>query len=180
MGPTTAYITTAVTAAAASAAAALVSENNAEQSEDDAADSAAASAASAVVAASYFGSGAIADTSFTIANNQSSSADVTGLSFNGALMRSAEFIAHFYRNTTGVGATELCAVVRYFCAYKTVAASWDITPIGISGDVDSSTGAPAGVTLSITSAGQVQYTSTNITGTAASSVMHFRANTLAV
>jgi hypothetical protein len=121
----------------------------------------------------------IPETTFTIANNQSAAANVTGLLFSGATIRSAEIDVQFYINTTSTGATEMSARAKYQATYKTVAAAWDLTPLGVSGDVDAS-GNPAGVTLSITSAGQVQYTSGNTSGTAASSLIHFKASTMGV
>lgn len=178
---------TSETNAANSASSASTSATNASNSASSAStsatnanNSAIAAAASQVAAASYFGSGNIAETTFTIANNQSSPADVTGLLFSTSTVRSAEIDIQVYRNTTSGGATELSARAKYLATYKTVAASWDLSPQGVGGDVDASTGMPGGVTLTITTGGQVRYTSTNITGTAASSVMHFRATTMGV
>ncbi len=128
----------------------------------------------------YLGSGVISETIFTIANNQSSPSNVTGLLFNPVSVRSAEIDMQYYRNTTGAGATEMSARAKFLATYKTVAASWDLSPMGAGGDFDSGSGEPAGITLSITSAGQVQYISTNFSGTAASSIMHFRASTMGV
>ncbi len=130
-------------------------------------------------ASGFVGAGAIPETSFPIANNQVAAANVTGCIF-GSGVRSFELDAHFYRNTTGVGATELAARAKYLAVYKSTAGTWDMTSLGFDGDADATSGAPAGVTLSITSAGQVQYTSSNITGTAGTSTMSFRANTMGV
>lgn len=126
------------------------------------------------------GPGAIISTDFNIVNNQSSPADITGLVFSGTLVRSAFIDMAFYRNTTGGGATEMSATARILATYKTVAASWDFTYLGVDGDIDSGTGQPAGVTLSLTSSGQFRYTSTSVTGTAATSKVTFRATTLGV
>lgn len=190
MGPTVTNINAAstyataaaasATAAAASATSASTSATNASTSATNASTSATNAAASATLAQNYIGAGAIGDTSFTIVNNQSSPANVTGLLFSGTTVRSAEIDVQFYRNTTSGGATELSSRAKYLATYKTVAASWDLAVMGVGGDVDATSGEPSGVTLSITSAGQVQYTSTSISGTAASSVMHFRANTMGV
>lgn len=114
----------------------------------------------------------ISETSFTIANNQSSAANVTGLSFSGASVRSFSVDYHVYRNTTGGGATELAESGVLTGVYSTVAAAWEMTPGPVVGN--------AGVTFSITAAGQVQYTSTNITGTSGTSVMKFKARTMGV
>jgi hypothetical protein len=170
---------TSASAASTSASAAAASALAAASSATNASASAVAAAASAASFSNYFGSGGIPETTFTIANNQAVAANVTALLFAGASVRSAEIDAHFYINTTGGGATEMSSRAKYFATYSTVAASWDLTVIGVSGDVDAS-GNPSGVTLSITSAGQVQYTSGNTTGTGASSVMHFTARTMGV
>lgn len=147
---------------------------------EDAAASAAEAAASAVLAASFTGAGGIGETSFTIVNNQTSAANVTGLLFNPAAVRSAEIAVGFYRNTTGGGATEMSARMKYLATYKTVAGTWELAPLGGGGDFDETLGMPAGVTLSITSGGQVQYVSSNFTGTAGTSKMTFSASTFAV
>ncbi len=130
--------------------------------------------------AAYLGSGVIGETTFTIANNQATPANVTGLFFDPVSIRSAEIDVQYYRNTTGAGATEMSARSKFLATYKTVAGSWDLAPLGSGGDFDVGTGEPAGITLSITAAGQVQYISTNFSGTAATSVMHFRASTMGV
>lgn len=133
-------------------------------------------AAGSALAQSYVGAGAIPETSFTMINNQGAT-NVTGLLF-GSGVRSAEIDVQFYRSTTGVGATEMSARCKYLATYKSVAGTWDLSPQGSGGDFDSGTGQPAGVTLSITSAGQVQYATTNFTGTLSEHTMHFRANTM--
>ncbi len=109
---------------------------------------------------------------FSIVNNQSSVADVTGLLFSGAVTQS--FVAEYfiYRNTTSTGATELASRGMMIGAYSPVAATWEMSVGPQVGD--------AGITFSITAAGQVQYTSTNITGTAATSKMSFFKRTLGV
>jgi hypothetical protein len=122
---------------------------------------------------SWFGlSGFSGETTFTIANNQSSPANVTGALFNGATQRSFELDYQVYINTTGSGATELSERGKIFGAYSTVAGTWEIT---VSGAVGSS-----GVTFSMTNAGQLQYTSQNTTGTAASSSLHYTYRTMGV
>lgn len=187
MGPTVSDIEDGVDDAAASALAAAASESAAAASASSASASAISAAASAVTAAglaaavaNFQGQQYIPETTFTLVNNQVAAANVTGLLFSGALVRSAEIDVTFYRNTTGGGATELSARGKLLATFKTVAASWDLSYVGVDGDIDSGTGTPAGILLSITSAGQVQYTSTNITGTAATSKMSFRAATMGV
>jgi hypothetical protein len=114
----------------------------------------------------------IAETPFTIANNQITPANVTGLLFNPAVSRSFKVEYQIYRNTTGGGATELAERGILQGVYLTVAGTWEMSP----GPAASN----AGITFSITNAGQVQYTSSNISGTPASSVMRFVATTMGV
>ncbi len=187
MGPTASYITAAITAAAASAAAAaasaaaaLVSQVAALASQVAAAASAVAASNSATAILGFVGSGYIIETSFTLANNQVAAADVTGCLFNPSIVRSFELDAQFYINTTGAGATEMSAREKYLGTYKTVSGTWDLAPMGSGGDFENVSNEPCGITLSITNAGQVQYTSTNVSGTPATSVMHFRASTMGV
>lgn len=118
------------------------------------------------------GGGFLTPTEFTVANNVSSFADVTGLSFDGTLYRSAKISFSIYRNTTGGGATELSETSEYLATYKTVSGSWEMSPIGEVGD--------AGLTFEITTAGQVRYKSSNITGTPATSKLVFWATTTGV
>jgi hypothetical protein len=118
------------------------------------------------------------ETPFSIANNQSSAADVTGLLFAGASVRSFEADLQIYRKTTGGGATELAARVKLIGVYKTVAASWEMTPI-FTGDEIEDFG-PGGLLLSITAGGQVQYKSHNMSGTASVSKLKFRYTTMGV
>lgn len=114
----------------------------------------------------------LGETSFTIANNQSAAANVTGLAFAGASIRSFVVDYQIYRNTTGGGATELAEAGILIGTYSTVAGTWEMQQAPVVGD--------AGVTLTITSAGQIQYTSSNMTGTPASSTMKFKYRTMGV
>lgn len=124
------------------------------------------------IANAVLGAVFIEETSFTVANNQVAAANVTGLVFSGATVRSAVVDYYVYRNTTGGGATELAEAGKMVLAYKTVAASWELALGPSVGD--------AGMLFSVTAVGQVQYTSTNITGTAATSKMKFKATSMAV
>lgn len=128
-------------------------------------------AAGAFIESLLGGAGYQGETAFTIANNQSSPANVTGLSFTGNTQRSFEVTYQVYRNTTGGGATELAESGKLLGVYSTVAGSWEMTQESVGN---------SGVTFSITNAGQVQYTSTNITGTAATSAMKFKFGTMGV
>lgn len=98
---------------------------------------------------------------FSIVNNQGSVADVTGLLFSGASYRSVFVWYQVYRNTTAAGATERVQSGLLVLNFKTVAATWELTEVFRLGE--------AGVEFSVTAAGQIQYTSDNQTGTAATS-----------
>jgi hypothetical protein len=132
-----------------------------------------------IALAAWLGSAFAAETQFTVANNQVAAASVTGLLFAGASVRSFEADVQIYRNTTGGGATELSARCKLIGTYKTVAASWDLTVSNVTGEEIVDFG-PAGLLFSITSAGQVQYTSSNMTGTAATSKLKFRYSTMGI
>lgn len=105
----------------------------------------------------------------TIVNNQSSAANVEGLSFSYKSVSQATVDYLIQRVTTGGGAVEQIETGVFYLVYKPTSNTW----------VLSSGPSSAGVTLSVTSAGQVQYTSTNVGGTASISKITFRARTLA-
>ena len=103
-------------------------------------------------------------TSFTIANNTSSVANVTGASFDTTLVRSFILQYSIYRATT---TTEKCETGTLYGSYKSTAATWDLAQT-YSGD--------SGVVFTITSGGQIQYTSTNFGGASYSGKLKFYAN----
>jgi hypothetical protein len=127
----------------------------------------------------FLGSSFLGETQFTVANNQVAAADVTGLLFAGASVRSFEADVQIYRKTTGGGATELAARCKLIGTYKTTAASWELTVASAVGD-DIQDYGPAGLLFTITAAGQVQYTSHNISGTASVSKLKYRYSTMGV
>lgn len=104
--------------------------------------------------------GDIKETSFTAADNQSSPANVTGFAFANGTVRSFDALVSIVRNTT-------------YAAYKLVGiqkgSSWEMSQ-EYTGDV-------TGLVFSITTAGQVQYTSTSTGSTA---TVKFRAITTSV
>jgi hypothetical protein len=104
----------------------------------------------------------ILPTSATLANNQATPADIPGLSFNTADVLSAivTFIVEREATSTEVESGEF--------EINFDGTDWKSVQTGI-GDT--------GVILSITAAGQVQYTSTDLTGHISSSI-RFRAKTL--
>jgi hypothetical protein len=89
----------------------------------------------------------------TIANNQSSAANVTSLAFNSATIRSAQ-VQYFVYRTWNSGTEEAVENGILFLNYKDIAAVWDLVQIG--NNVEGS-----GVVFSITAGGQVQYISDN-------------------
>lgn len=109
--------------------------------------------------------GDIRETSFSAANNQTTSANVTGLAFNNAIVRS--FDAHI--------SVEIDATSNLYEIYNIRGvqkdAGWNIT-ITSSGD-------DSGIDFTITSTGQVQYTSSNVGGFVSSSIK-FRAITTSI
>jgi len=112
----------------------------------------------------------INETQFTIVNDTTVADDVLGLSFDGSAVRGAFIEYTLYRNHTAP-ASEVSESGAMLATYKTVDDSWEI--------IRSSVG-DAGVTFTITSDGQVQYTSTDISGSVATSVMKFKASTIGV
>jgi hypothetical protein len=105
--------------------------------------------------------GDIAETSFSFADNQSSAADVTGLAFANGTVRSFRAQVSINRGADGYEVFTLHGIQK--------AASWEMSA--------ESTGDDTGVLFSITSAGQVQYTSTDATD---GGTMKFRAETTSV
>lgn len=109
-----------------------------------------------------FGESKILTGTFSSANNQSSAANVTGLVFANASHRSAEVTISVFIDAT----SDLAAKYTLSCIQKS--SSWEMSQ-EYAGDV-------TGIVFSITSAGQVQYTSTNISGFSAG-IMKFSAIT---
>lgn len=109
----------------------------------------------------------ILQTTFSVANNQVSVANVIGLAFDSASVRSAKIQYSLYRVTNS---NELAETGEIYLIYKNNANTWTLSRQFFGDD--------AGVTFSITSGGQVQYTSTNVAGTSYSGELTFRAQTL--
>jgi hypothetical protein len=113
----------------------------------------------------FLGTGFISETSFTIANNQGAAANVTGLVLDKASFKSGKVTAEIRRRTDS---NELIAVGTFAMIYRAGTDSWELAGEEWCGDAH-------GVTLSITPAGQVQYTSTNVSGSSYSGTMKFKA-----
>ncbi|CAB4152345.1 hypothetical protein UFOVP610_7 [uncultured Caudovirales phage] len=109
--------------------------------------------------------------SATILNNQAVAVDVPGLSFNSSSpsLISIEYILQ--RITTGGGATQLIQSGILHLVRQPSTPSWNLRHIG-------SPGPDSSITFSVTSGGRIQYTSTNITGTASISKMTYRIKTI--
>lgn len=109
---------------------------------------------------------------FQLVNNQTSAATVTGLSFSKKSISQAIVDFLIQRVTTGSGATEIVTSGTFHLVYKPTSDSWALVIMGAPGPSTS------GITFTVTALGQVQYTSTNITGTASISKLAFRYRTL--
>lgn len=109
--------------------------------------------------------GDINETSFAMSNNVTAAADVTGLAFANGVVRSFEALVSVEIDAT----TDLYEVYKLNGIQK--GASWDMSV--------ESTGDNSQVNFTITSAGQVQYTSGNLAGFVSGDIK-FRAITLSV
>lgn len=107
-------------------------------------------AVEAILGAAY-----IIPTTFAIANNQSSAANVTGALLSSSTARSAVVEWQARRVTTGGGAVEVVERGYFYMTYNTLAATWVLT-YGSSG------GDNSGLTFTTTSAGQIKYVSDNM------------------
>jgi predicted acyltransferase (DUF342 family) len=101
----------------------------------------------------------------TINNNQVAPANVSGLSFDPSTTRGVVIDYSIYRYHTSP-TTEVASTGTIRLIYKDVAATWAIDETYV-GDI-------VGVTFTITPAGQIQYTSTNLGGTLNTSIMKYR------
>lgn len=109
--------------------------------------------------------GDIQETSFSLTNNQSTVANITGLAFANGVVRSFKAIVSIYIDASSdlFEVFELNGIQR--------GSDW-VMSIESEGD-------DSGLTFSITNAGQIQYTSTNVAGFV-SGVANFRATTTSV
>lgn len=117
--------------------------------------------------ASVIGPDDILQTSFSIANNISSYTNVNGLIFSNSTVRAAFVEYSIYRTTNS---NELAQSGTLEMVYKNTANDWTLVQ---------DFGGEAGVIFSITSSGQLQYQSSNVSGTSYSGVMKFKAQALA-
>lgn len=108
--------------------------------------------------------------SFQLKNNLAVAEDVEGLSFTSKTVSQA--VVEFYIQRV-TDTNEIITSGCFHLAYKPSANSWSLVMIGTPGP-DSS-----GITFSVTAGGQVQYTSSNVTGVISISKITWRARTLA-
>ena len=110
----------------------------------------------------------ILETAFTVDNNIAAATNVTSLAFNTTSVRAAEIDYSIYRATDAP--TELTETGKMLIVYKNTANTWFLTRT-TSGD-------DTGVEFTITTTGQIQYTSTDISGANYTGIMKFRAKSL--
>lgn len=109
----------------------------------------------------------ILETAFIIGNNVASFTNITPMIFNTSTVRAVEVDFSIYRTSS---TEELVESGTMTLTYKNTANEWGVSM--------TSSGDDAGVTFNVTNAGQVQYTSTNVSGTSYSGVLRFRAKTI--
>ncbi len=105
------------------------------------------------------------ETSFSLTNNQSVAADVTGFSFANGTVRAFKALVSVHIDAT----TDLYEVIEITGIQKS--SDWSISVVDQGDD--------SGVDFSITSAGQLQYTSDNYSGFS-SGTIKFRAFSLSI
>lgn len=110
--------------------------------------------------------------SFALANNISTPTDIIGARFDKRGVTQAVVEYMIQRVTTGVGAIEKIESGILIFVYRPTSLDWDIVVVSEETPDD------AGINFSITADGQVQYTSTNETGTPLISNLFWRARTL--
>jgi hypothetical protein len=109
--------------------------------------------------------GDINETSFSVANNQAAAANVTGLAFAAGTVRGFNVLATVFIDAT----SDLFEEFQLVGINKSGSFNMSVESVGDT----------SGIVFSITSAGQIQYTSSNYTGFA-SGVIKFRAITTTV
>lgn len=115
------------------------------------------------------GVGDIAETTATLGNNVSSASDVEGLTFDSVLIRSADIAYQITRTTSTTTEIESGHLGIFYNPTFAVNSKWTIQRDGLGA---------SGIEFSITDAGQVQYTSTNLSGTSYSGVIKYEARAL--
>lgn len=117
------------------------------------------------VANTTSGANDISTTSFTVANNQVASSNITGLAFDTSQVRSAIISYSIYRSTTS---NELSEVGQLYITYSSVAQSWELVRTAAGN---------SGMEFTITNSGQMQFTSSSLSGSSYSALLTFNAKT---
>lgn len=102
--------------------------------------------------------------SVSLVNNQASPLDIGGLLFSSADVRTAELYCEIYRKTDS---NERVFRGKFAITYKTNTSAWDISQVEGVGD-------DPGVTLSILSTGQIQYTTDSMSGSNYTGYIEFK------
>lgn len=103
-----------------------------------------------------FGDESATETAFTVVNNQAGAADVTACLVSSASSRGA-VVKYDIRRKSDTALSEVRAVGTLVLGYRLQSSAWEILGQDEYGDTH-------GVTFTVTAAGQVQYTSTNLAG----------------
>lgn len=106
-------------------------------------------------------------TTGTVANNVSSATNINGFAFSTTFVRSFRADYFIERDTDSI--TQIAESGIIYGHYNDDSASWSITQ-ETTGD--------AGITFSITPSGQIQYESTNLSGSSYSGTIKFRAKVI--
>lgn len=106
----------------------------------------------------------VAESTFTFANNASAT-NVTGFLFDSTVYKAVTVLVNYRRLTA---TNESVGVATIQCVYRELTSSWDIAGVSEVGD-------DSGLTFTITSAGQLKYASSNITGSGYSGASRARA-----
>lgn len=125
------------------------------------------------VLATLLAPGDILQTSFTVQNNVTSASNVNGLLFDPAQVRASNIVYSVYRKTDSVTSGNVENGTLYI-NYDTNASS------GNKWTLSQQKNGEAGITFSITDAGQFQYTTTNIAGANYIGQMKFTAKSLSI
>lgn len=120
----------------------------------------------ATVSGSINPPGSITPTSFNLANNVSSAANITGATFDVSLVQSFELTYSIYRSTSINEAPQAGTLTGTF---HRIANTWDMAN-EFNGN--------GGIVFSITAGGQIQYTSSNMSGTSYAGVIKFSATAI--
>lgn len=114
----------------------------------------------------------ILPTTFSIANNNAVASNVTGLSFNTGLVRAAFIDYSVYRTSTSnpSGQSEGGQLIAVYDNSASTGNKWSLTQGPVNGN--------SGIIFSMTDAGQIQYTTTDIGTPGYSGVIKFSATTL--